>query len=103
MILKSVNILWPVPATDEPSVDIVGAYGPSPDGPELAVTSSVWGGEGGDVDGVSNRLITGRVDHVAQCLLGILDAATLGVSVPQEDQLLLLPSPESTHTLSVHL
>lgn len=57
------------------------AYGPSPDRPELAVTSSVRGGEGGDIDRVSNRLVAGRVDHVAQCLLGILDAAALRVSI----------------------
>lgn len=64
-IWKSVNMLWPVPAADEPGVDVVRAYGPSPDRPELAVSSSVRGGEGGDVDGVTDRLIAGRVDHVA--------------------------------------
>ena len=63
----------------------------------------VGGGQRGDIDGVANGLITRGVDHVAEGLLGVLNAASLGVPVAQEDQLLLLPRPQASHTLPVHL
>lgn len=93
----------PVPATNEPGVDIMGTHGAPPHRPELAVAPSVRRGERGDVDRVSDGLITRGVDHVAQRLLGVLNAASLGVPVPQEDQLLLLSGPEPTYTLPIHL
>lgn len=33
----------------------------------------------------------------------ILDGATLAVTVPKEDQLMLLASPQTAHTFTVHL
>lgn len=48
----------PVPATDEPGVNVVWADRSSPHRPELAVPPSVRGGEGGHVDGVANGLVT---------------------------------------------
>lgn len=93
----------PVPAADEPGVNVVGTDGASPDRAQLDMGPSVGCGERGHVDGVSNGLITGRVNHVPQCLLGILDASAFRIPVPQEDQLLLLSGPQSTHTLPVHL
>lgn len=93
----------PVPATDEPGVDVVGADRPSPHGAQLAVPPGVRGGERGHVDGVADGLVTRGVYHVPQGLLGVLNAATLWVTVAQENQLLLLPRPQATHTLSVHL
>jgi hypothetical protein len=49
---------------------------------------AVAGSERRHVDRISNRLVTGGVDHVSQCLLGSLDAASLTVPVPHQDQLL---------------
>lgn len=60
-------------------------------------------GQWGDIHRVAQWLVTGRVDEVAQDLLVVLDASTLGVAVAQEDELLLLPCPESSDTLLVHL
>ena len=93
----------PVPAADEPGVNVLGADGAPPHRAELGVAPSVGGGERGHVDGVTDGLVARRVDHVAQRLLGVLDAATLRVPVPQEDQLLLLPRPQPAHALPVHL
>ena len=56
-----------------------------------------------DVDRVSYGEVHGRVDHVAESGLVVLDGATLCVTVPEEDELILLAGPERTHTLSVHL
>lgn len=63
----------------------------------------VGSGEWGDVDGVSDGLVTGRVNHIPQSLFGILDAAAFRVPVTQENQLLLLSGPQPAHTLPVHL
>lgn len=93
----------PVPAADEPGVNVVRADGASPDRKQLNMCPGVGGGEWGDIDRVSDGLVTGRVNHVPQGLFGILDAAAFRVSVPQEDQLLLLSGPQPAHTLSVHL
>lgn len=60
-------------------------------------------GERGHVHGVSERLVAGGVDEVAEDLLVVLDAAALGVAVPQEDELLLLPRPQSADALPVDL
>ncbi len=79
------------------------ADGSSPDRTQLNISPGIGGGEWGDIDRVSYGLVTGRVNHVPQGLFGILDATAFRVPVPQEDQLLLLPGPQPTHTLSVHL
>lgn len=79
------------------------ADGASPDRAQLDMGPGVGCGEWGDVDGVSDGLITGRVDHVPQGLLGVLDASSFRIPVPQEDQLLLLSGPQPAHTLPVHL
>lgn len=79
------------------------ADGPAPKGTQLGVAAGVGGGEGGDVDGVADGLVTRGVDHIAQGLLGILNAAPLRVPIPEEHQLLLLPGPEASHALPVYL
>lgn len=63
----------------------------------------VGGGEGGHVHGVAQRLVTRRVDHVSEGLLGVLDAAALWVAVAQEHQLLLLAGPQAPYTLLIDL
>lgn len=79
------------------------ADGASPQRTQLRVAAGVGSGEGRDIDGVADGLVAGGVDHVAQGLLGVLDAAALRVPVPEEDELLLLPGPQASHTLPVHL
>lgn len=64
---------------------------------------AVGGGEGRDVDGIPDGLVAGRVDHIPQGLFGVLNATTLRVSVPEEDQLLLLPRPEAPDAFLIHL
>lgn len=93
----------PIPATDEPGVYVVRADGASPDRAQLDMGPGVGCGERGDVDRVSDGLITGRVDHVPQGLLGVLDTPSFRIPVPQEDQLLLLSGPQPAHTLPVYL
>lgn len=65
--------------------------------------AQVGRGQWGDIHGVAQWLVTGRVDEVSQDLLVVLDAPALGVAVAQEDELLLLPCPESPDALLVHL
>lgn len=60
-------------------------------------------GQWGDIHGVSQWLVAGGVDKIAQDLLVVLDASTLWVAVAQEDEFLLLPCPESPNTLLIHL
>lgn len=93
----------PVPGADHKVSDVPDADGASQDVSELGVRVAVGGGQWRHVDGISDWLITGGVDHVAQSLLGVLNAAALRVSVPQEHQLLLLPGPEASDTLFIHL
>lgn len=70
---------------------------------ELVMAVRVRRCEGRHEDRVANRLITRRVYHVSQCLLGILDAASLWVPVPEKNELLLLSCPEPSDTFLVHL
>ena len=56
-----------------------------------------------DVDGVADGKVHRRVDHVSECLLVVLDRTSLAVTVSEEDELLLLASPEGAHTLAIHL
>lgn len=93
----------PVPAADEPGVDVVRANGPPPHGTQLAMAPGIRRGERGDIDGVTDGLVTRRVDHVPQGLFGVLNAAALRVAIAQENQLLLLPRPQASDTLSVDL
>ena len=67
----------------------------------LLICVAVACGEGGDIYGVADWLVTARVDQVPQCLLGVLDTSSLRISVSQEDQLLLLSCPQPPHTLPV--
>ena len=69
----------------------------------LFVSTGVGGGERWHIDRVAYGLVTGGVDHIAQCLLGILYAASLWVAIAQVDEFLQLPSPQSTYTLPVDL
>ena len=92
-----------MPGADHEAADVAHADGPAQHARKLRVRVAVGGGEGRDVDGVADGLVARRVDHVAQRLLGVLDAAALRVPVAQEDQLLLLPRPQAAHTLPVHL
>ena len=77
------------------------------DGPEEAHELHVRLGEGGEqrrhVDRVAERLVARRVDHVAQHLLRVLDAAALRVPVAHAHELLLLRRPQAAHTLAVQL
>lgn len=56
-----------------------------------------------DIDWVTNWLVTGGVDHVPQSLFCILDTSSFWIAITQEDKLLLLPCPQATHTLLIHL
>ena len=69
----------------------------------LLIRSTVWRGQWWNVDWVANRLVTWRINHVAQCLFGILYAATLRIAIPQVYQLLQLSGPQATNTFSIHL
>lgn len=93
----------PLPAVQKPAGNGTQADRAAPQRPQLRVAAGQRGGEGRHVDGVAERLVAGGVDHVAQRLLGVLDAAALGVAVAQKHQLLLLPRPQATHTLTVDL
>jgi hypothetical protein len=68
----------------------------------LFVCFCVTGGQRGDVDGITDRLVARRVDDVPQGLLGVLDAPPFGVPVPQVDELLLLTRPQTSHALLVY-
>lgn len=92
-----------MPGADYEISDIAEADGASQDVSQLGVRVTVGGGQGGHVDGISNRLVAGRIDHVPQGLFGVLDATPFGVSVSEEDQLLLLPCPEASHAFFIHL
>lgn len=50
---------------------------------------------------LTDGLIAGRVDHIPQDLLRVLNAAPFGIAVPQKNQLLLLPGPEALDALLV--
>lgn len=93
----------PVPGADYEVADVADADGASQDVSELGVSVAVGGGQWGHVDGIPDGLVTRGVDHVPQSLFGVLDAAALRVSVPQEDQFLLLPRPETSNTFFIHL
>lgn len=69
----------------------------------LLVSGRVRRDERRHVNGISDGLITRRVDYIAQHLLGILNAAALLILVAQEDQLVLLAGPETAHALFVDL
>ena len=56
-----------------------------------------------NVDRIANRLVARRINHVAQCLLCILYAATLGIAISQEYQLLQLTGPQATNAFSIYL
>ncbi len=92
-----------MPGADNKVSDIPDADGASQDVSELGVGVAVGGGQRGHIDGISNGLVTRRVDHVSQRLLGVLNAPALRVSVPQEHQLLLLPCPKASDTFFIHL
>jgi len=70
---------------------------------QLGIRICIGGGEWRNVDGIPNRLIAAGVDDIAECLLGILDAPALRVSIPQVNQLLLLASPQATDALPIQL
>ena len=72
-------------------------------GCQLLVCGRVRRCQGRHVDGVADGLVAGGVDHVAQRLLGVLDAASLRIAITEKDQLLLLSGPQPSHTLTVHL
>lgn len=65
--------------------------------------AQVGRGQWGDIHRVSQWLVAGGVDEIAQDLFVVLDASTLWVAVAQEDEFLLLSCPESSHTLFIHL
>ena len=95
----------PVPEGGEETLDAAQAELPAQhgQGTQLLMGGGVGRGEGRDVDGVADGLVAGRVDHVAQSLLGVLDAPTFRVAVAEVDELLLLARPQTAHTLPVHL
>jgi len=69
----------------------------------LLICSTVRRRQRWNVDWIANRLVTRWINHVAQCLFGILYAATLGIAIPQVYQLLQLSGPQATNTFSIHL
>ena len=88
-------------AAQQRSLDLLEAER-TPDNPgHLTVGVAEAGCQRGNIDGVADGLVTRGVDYVPQRLLGVLDAASLRVSVPQEDELLLLARPQSSDALSV--
>lgn len=93
----------PEPPGAEPRADALEAERAAPDAARVLVCSCVWGGEGRHEHGVSQWLVAWRVDHVPQCLLWVLDASSLWITVTQEDELLLLSCPQPTHTLFIDL
>ena len=50
---------------------------------------------------LTNRLITGGINHVSKNLFRILYATSLRVTIAQEDELALLTRPQTTDTLLV--
>lgn len=93
----------PQPLGPKPSPNAAHSDGATPDAPQLPVGPEVGRGQRGDVHGVAQGLVAGGGDEVAQDLPVVLDAAPLGVAVPQEYQLLLLPGPQASDTLFVDL
>lgn len=93
----------PEPPGAQPRADALEAERAAPDAARVLVCSCVRGGEGRHEHGVTQRLVAWWVDHVPQCLLWILDASSLWITVTQEDQLLLLACPQPTHTLFIDL
>lgn len=93
----------PFPEANEGLLDEGEADWAATDSTDLLVGVAVGGGERRHIDGVTDGLITGGVDDVPESLLGVLDGASLWVTVPQVDELLLLPRPQPPHTLPVHL
>ena len=69
----------------------------------LLVRARVGRGEWRHVDGVADRLVARRVDHVAQRLLRVLNASAFGISIAQEDELLLLAGPQAANHFPVDL
>ena len=55
------------------------------------------------VDGIANGKVHGGVEHVAKSWLVVLDGASLTVTVAQENEFMLLASPQAAYTLSVDL
>lgn len=93
----------PVPGADDKVSDIPNADWASQDVSKLGVRVAVGGGQWRYIDGIADGLVTRRIDHVSQSLLGILNAPALWVSVSQEHQLLLLPCPKASDTFFIHL
>lgn len=93
----------PMPGADDKVLDIPEADWASQDLSELRVWATVGSGQWRYIDGISDRLVAGGIDHVPQSLLGILNASTFWISVSEEDQFLLLPCPKATDTFFIHL
>lgn len=92
-----------MPGADNKVSDIADADWASQDVSELGVRVAVGGGQRRHIDGISDGLVTRRIDHVSQSLLGVLNAPALWVSVSQEHQLLLLPCPKASDTFFIDL
>lgn len=93
----------PVPGADDKVPDIPDADRASQYVSQLGVGIAVGRGQRRNVDGISDGLVAGRVDHVPQSLLGVLNAAAFWVPVSQEHQLLLLARPKASDALFIHL
>lgn len=93
----------PKPLGMQPSANALQTQGAAPYVSYLLVSPHVGGGERGHKHGISQRLVTGGVDHVSQSLLRVLDASALRVTVAEEDELLLLACPQPSHTLFIDL
>lgn len=71
-----------MPGVDDEVADVGNADWPPQDVSKLCVCVAVGGSQWRDIDGVSDRLVTGRVDHVAERLLSVLDTSTFRIPVP---------------------
>lgn len=92
-----------MPGADDKVLDIPEADWASQDLSELRVWATIGSGQWRYIDGISDGLVAGGIDHVPQSLLGILNASTFWVPVSEEDQFLLLPCPQASDTFFIHL
>lgn len=54
-----------------------------------------------DVDRIANGLVGRRVNDVAKHWFSVLNRTTFGIAITQEDEFLLLTSPECAHTFGI--
>lgn len=83
--------------------DLRQTYGTSDQTAQLLICFRITSRQRRDVNRIPNRLITRRIYNISKRLFGILYASPFRISVPQINQLLLLPCPKSPNALFVDL